>query len=70
MWNANREASGLGATDSDRGLDAFVRRYGLVSYYALAFGLGWLVWLPYVLSQNGDVPGSSPGSDAQQLSVR
>ena len=53
MWNANIEASGHGAADSDRGLGAFVRRHGLISYYALAFGLSWLVWLPYVLSQNG-----------------
>lgn len=30
-----------------------MRRHGLVSYYALAYGLSWLAWLPYLLSQNG-----------------
>jgi membrane protease YdiL (CAAX protease family) len=37
----------------DRGFGAFVRRHGLVSYYALAYGLSWLAWLPYILSQDG-----------------
>src|SRR5215211_4351650 len=37
----------------DRGLGAFVRRHGLVSFYTLAYGMSWLFWLPYVLSQNG-----------------
>jgi uncharacterized protein len=32
---------------------AFVRRHGLVCFYALAYGMSWLAWLPYVLSQNG-----------------
>jgi membrane protease YdiL (CAAX protease family) len=31
----------------------FVRRHGLVSYYALAYGLSWLAWVPYILSQYG-----------------
>ena len=30
-----------------------MRRHGLVSFYALAYGMSWLFWLPYVLSQNG-----------------
>ena len=38
---------------ADHGLGAFVRRHGLVSYYALAYGLSWLAWLPYLLSQSG-----------------
>src|SRR5215203_2611646 len=37
----------------DRGLGAFVRRHGLVSFYALAYFISWLFWMPYVLSQNG-----------------
>ena len=53
MWNAIKAAPGHGATDGDRGLGAFVRRHGLVSFYALAFGLSWLAWLPYILSQDG-----------------
>lgn len=53
MWNPSREASGHAGTDGDRGLGAFARRHGLISFYALAFGLSWLAWLPYVLSQYG-----------------
>ena len=30
-----------------------IRRYPLVSYFALAYGLSWLFWLPYVLSSDG-----------------
>ena len=37
----------------DRGPGGFVRRHGLVSFYVLAFGLSWLAWLPYILSQDG-----------------
>ncbi|MFL6010001.1 MAG: CPBP family intramembrane glutamic endopeptidase [Rubrobacteraceae bacterium] len=37
----------------DRGLGAFVRRHGLVCFYALAYFISWLFWMPYVLSQNG-----------------
>src|SRR5215213_1941460 len=37
----------------DRGLGAFVRRHGLVSFYALAYFISWSFWMPYVLSQNG-----------------
>ena len=53
MRNPSRAASEHGATDGDRGLGAFVRRHGLVTFYALAFGLSWLAWLPYILSQDG-----------------
>lgn len=38
---------------SSRGLSQFIRRHGLVSFYALAYGLSWLAWLPYILSQDG-----------------
>jgi CAAX protease family protein len=31
----------------------FVRRHGLVSYFLLAYGITWLGWAPYVLSQHG-----------------
>jgi uncharacterized protein len=37
----------------NRGLGAFVRRHGLISFYALAYFISWLFWMPYVLSQNG-----------------
>lgn len=53
MRNPGRAESGRDSTDSDRGLVAFVRRHGLVTFYSLAFGLSWLAWLPYILSQNG-----------------
>lgn len=60
MRNPSKEASGHDATDSDRGLGAFVRRHGLVSFYALAFGMSWLAWIPWILSQYGldvvDIP--------------
>lgn len=32
---------------------AFVRRHALVTFFVLAYGLSWLAWLPYVLSENG-----------------
>src|SRR3954447_25362751 len=41
------------STGSDRGFGAFVSRHGLASYFALAYGLSWLAWLPYILSQDG-----------------
>ena len=55
MLKTNKAASGLGLDDrsTDRGLGAFVRRHGLVSFYALAYAMSWLAWLPYILSQNG-----------------
>ena len=53
MWNPSREASGRGSTDRAGGLGAFARSHGLISFYALAYGLSWLAWLPYVLSQYG-----------------
>ena len=30
-----------------------LRRHPLAAFFVLAYGLSWLVWLPYVLSQNG-----------------
>jgi membrane protease YdiL (CAAX protease family) len=55
MLKVSREASGRGsdARSTERGPGAFVRRHGLVSYYALAYGLSWLAWVPYILSQYG-----------------
>ena len=49
----SRAESGHGSTDRARGPGAFARRHGLVSFYVLAFGLSWLAWLPFVLSQHG-----------------
>jgi uncharacterized protein len=54
LGNSRAETGGGPAERSkDRGLGAFVRRHGLVSFYALAYFMSWLFWLPYVLSQNG-----------------
>ena len=57
MLKASRAASDKGSAERSAerasGPGAFVRRHGLVSYYALAYGLSWLAWLPYVLSQSG-----------------
>ena len=54
LRNSRAETRG-GASErsKDRGLGAFVRRHGLVSFYALAYFISWLFWMPYVLSQNG-----------------
>jgi membrane protease YdiL (CAAX protease family) len=30
-----------------------VKRYPLVAFFVLAFGLTWLAWLPYILSETG-----------------
>jgi hypothetical protein len=52
MLKTSRAKSGGGPAERpaerehDRGLGGFVRRRGLVSFYALAFGLTWLAWLP------------------------
>lgn len=62
MLGKSRAETGGGPAErsKDRGLGAFVRRHGLVSYYAMAYGMSWLFWLPYVLSQHGlgvlDIP--------------
>ena len=57
MQKAGTKASTDGSAERTgghaRGLGGFVRRHGLVSFYALAYGLSWLAWLPYVLSQYG-----------------
>ena len=34
-------------------LVAAIRRHPLIAFFALANGMSWLAWLPYVLSQNG-----------------
>ena len=39
--------------DHDRTARGALRRHPLAAFFALAYGLSWLVWLPYVLSQNG-----------------
>ena len=36
-----------------RGLTAFVRRHDLLCYFALAYGISWSLWAPYVLSGAG-----------------
>lgn len=41
------------AADQDRTVRGAVSRHPLAAFFALAYGLSWLVWLPYVLSQNG-----------------
>ena len=57
MQKAGTKASTDGSAERTgghaRGLGGFVRRHGLASFYALAYGLSWLAWLPYVLSQYG-----------------
>ena len=55
MLGKSRAQTGGGPAErsKDHGLGAFMRRHGLVSFYALAYGMSWLFWLPYVLSQNG-----------------
>ena len=53
MLKMSTAKSGGGPDDRDRGVGGFVRRHGLVTFYALAFGLSWLAWLPYILSQDG-----------------
>ena len=32
---------------------AAIRRHPLIAFFALADGMSWLAWLPYVLSRNG-----------------
>lgn len=32
---------------------ALIRRHPIACYFALAYGISWIVWSPYVLSQNG-----------------
>lgn len=34
-------------------LRAIVRRYPVTSFFSLAFGLSWLCWMPYILSDHG-----------------
>ena len=55
MLGKSRAETGGGPAEQSkkRGLGAFVCRHGLVSFYALAYFMSWLFWLPYVLSQNG-----------------
>ena len=55
MLKTSRAESGHSPDDRSRhrGPRAFVRRHGLISFYALAYAMSWLAWLPYILSQNG-----------------
>ncbi len=57
MLKASRAASENSSADRSadraRGPVAFVCRHNLISFYALAYGLSWLAWLPYILSQYG-----------------
>ncbi len=53
LQKKSKAETGGNPADRDSGLGGFVRRHGLVSFYALAFGLSWLAWLPFVLSQHG-----------------
>ena len=39
--------------ERSRGPRRFIRHHGLVSFYALAYALSWLAWLPYILSEDG-----------------
>lgn len=41
------------APPTSGGLASLMRRRPLASYFLLAFALGWLGWLPFVLSQSG-----------------
>lgn len=37
----------------DRGVGALLRRYPLSCFFVLSFGLSWLAWAPYILSDTG-----------------
>lgn len=56
-----------------RSVRAFVGRHPLLSFFALAYGLTWLAWSPYILSLNGVglLPFHIPkvGGDAQTLGI-
>jgi uncharacterized protein len=41
------------ATAPSKSLPQLMRRHPLASYFVLAYGLAWLGWLPFVLSQSG-----------------
>ncbi|MER7051494.1 type II CAAX endopeptidase family protein [Streptomyces sp. NPDC000351] len=53
----HRESRGTGPDDSpdggSRGLRGSLRRHPLTWFFALAFGLSWVAWTPYVLGGNG-----------------
>jgi uncharacterized protein len=51
------------------GLRALVRRFPVLSFFTLAFGVSWLLWTPYILSDHGlglepdiRIPGGGLGS--------
>ena len=41
------------AADQSHTARGALERHPLAAFFTLAYGLSWLVWLPYVLSQNG-----------------
>ena len=41
------------ATGAPNRLAGLVRRYPLAGFFVLAYGISWLLWLPYVLSTDG-----------------
>jgi membrane protease YdiL (CAAX protease family) len=46
----------MSATTLDRpstGRPSALRRHPLLAFFALAYGMSWIAWLPYVLSDNG-----------------
>jgi membrane protease YdiL (CAAX protease family) len=44
--------AGSGRTPSNRG-QALVQRFPLITFFTLASGISWLVWVPYILSLDG-----------------
>lgn len=50
---ADTRSTASSTVPSSGGFGSLMRRRPLVSYFVLAFGLGWLGWLPFVLSQSG-----------------
>jgi membrane protease YdiL (CAAX protease family) len=46
-------AAAIPSVDAMNALTAFVRRHPVAVFFALAFGLSWAAWTPYVLSASG-----------------
>jgi membrane protease YdiL (CAAX protease family) len=47
------DAAAIPSVDAMNALTAFVRRHPVAVFFALAFGLSWAAWTPYVLSASG-----------------